>query len=202
MIWFGCPCDSRGTRPFALVCFLLRTTILLHARGGYSSATIVEGSSTPFAASAPLSRSSINVNQDAAVPIPTEENLLVDFSFRRIGPGGLPDLPDYLAQTQTQGNPLTARPHSESPTAESPHANSDAFVDEAATATVMQGAQATQDLRSILRQGSHDAAPPLALSLRECSLGDAGVAKVARSAWVGGTMGVAALSLRHNQVRA
>lgn len=41
----------------------------------------------------------------------------------------------------------------------------------------------------------------LALSLRECSLGDAGVAEVARSPWVCGAVGATALSLRHNQVK-
>lgn len=43
--------------------------------------------------------------------------------------------------------------------------------------------------------------PPSALSLRECSLGDLGVAEVARSPWVRGKAGVRALSLRQNQVR-
>lgn len=42
--------------------------------------------------------------------------------------------------------------------------------------------------------------PPSALSLRECSLGDLGVAEVARSPWVRGKAGVRALSLRQNQV--
>lgn len=202
MIWFGCRCGSRATRPFALVFFLLRATILLHALEGYTAA-IVEGGSTPLAAPAPLSSSSSsNIKQDAAVPIPAEDNLMVDFSFCHIGPGGLPDLPDYLSQAQTQGNPLTAKPPSDHPPAESPQDNSSTFVDEAATATAMQGAQVTHEPRSPLRRGSDGAVPPLALSLRECSLGDAGVAQVARSAWVSGTMGVAALSLRHNQVRA
>ncbi|CAM9456603.1 unnamed protein product [Ectocarpus sp. 12 AP-2014] len=44
--------------------------------------------------------------------------------------------------------------------------------------------------------------PPSALSLRECSLGDLGVAEVARSPWVHGKAGVRALSLRQNQVTA
>lgn len=43
--------------------------------------------------------------------------------------------------------------------------------------------------------------PPSALSLRECSLGDAGVAEVARSPWVCGATAVRSLSLRQNQVR-
>lgn len=201
MIWFGCRCGSRATRPFALVFFLLRATILLHALEGYTAA-IVEGGSTPLAAPGPLSSSSSNVKKDAAVPIPTDDTLMVDFSFCHIGPGGLPDLPGYLSQAQTQGNPLTARSPSDHPPAENPQDNSSAFVDEAATATMMQGTQVTHESRLPLRRGSDGAAPPLALSLRECSLGDAGVAQVARSAWVFGTMGVAALSLRHNQVRA
>eukprot|EP00752_Nemacystus_decipiens_P011212 g9963.t1 len=44
--------------------------------------------------------------------------------------------------------------------------------------------------------------PPSALSLRECSLGDAGVAEVARSPWVCGATAVRSLSLRQNQVTA
>ncbi|CAN0148778.1 unnamed protein product, partial [Ectocarpus fasciculatus] len=44
--------------------------------------------------------------------------------------------------------------------------------------------------------------PPSALSLRECSLGDLGVAEVAGSPWVRGKAGVRALSLRQNQVTA
>ncbi|CAM9682083.1 unnamed protein product [Ectocarpus sp. 4 AP-2014] len=44
--------------------------------------------------------------------------------------------------------------------------------------------------------------PPFALSLRESSLGDLGVAEVARSPWVRGKAGVRALSLRQNQVTA
>lgn len=43
--------------------------------------------------------------------------------------------------------------------------------------------------------------PPSALSLRECSLGDAGVAEVATSPWVCGATAVRSLSLRQNQVR-
>lgn len=50
--------------------------------------------------------------------------------------------------------------------------------------------------------GAAAAALPLALSLRECSLGDAGVAKVARSPWVRGGEAASALSLRHNHVSA
>lgn len=42
--------------------------------------------------------------------------------------------------------------------------------------------------------------PPSALSLRECSLGDAGVPEVARSPWVCGETAVRSLSLRQNQV--
>lgn len=42
----------------------------------------------------------------------------------------------------------------------------------------------------------------VALGLRECSLGDEGVAEIARSPWVTGSLGVRALSLRHNQVGA
>lgn len=45
------------------------------------------------------------------------------------------------------------------------------------------------------------AGPPLELGLRECSLGDDGVAELARSPWVTGSLGLSALSLRHNQVR-
>lgn len=45
------------------------------------------------------------------------------------------------------------------------------------------------------------AGSPLALGLRECSLGDEGVAELARSQWVSGSLGVTALSLRNNQVR-
>lgn len=43
--------------------------------------------------------------------------------------------------------------------------------------------------------------PPLALSLRECSLGDAGVAELAKSPWACGATAVRSLSLRQNQVR-
>lgn len=42
--------------------------------------------------------------------------------------------------------------------------------------------------------------PPRALGLRECHLGDAGVAEVALSPWVSGERGVRILSLRGNQV--
>lgn len=41
----------------------------------------------------------------------------------------------------------------------------------------------------------------MALSLRECSLGDSGVSELASSPWVSGEMSVRALSLRQNQVR-
>lgn len=44
--------------------------------------------------------------------------------------------------------------------------------------------------------------PPVrALSLRECSLGDAGLVEVAASPWVRGKSAVRVLSLRSNQVR-
>ena len=40
----------------------------------------------------------------------------------------------------------------------------------------------------------------IALSLRECSLGDSGVSELAQSPWVYGDVAARALSLRHNQV--
>lgn len=42
--------------------------------------------------------------------------------------------------------------------------------------------------------------PPSALSLRECSLGNEGLAEMARSPWVIGAAAARAISLRHNQV--
>lgn len=59
--------------------------------------------------------------------------------------------------------------------------------------------QAATGLRDVQQQILSPA--PSALSLRECSLGDAGVAEVARSPWVCGATAVRSLSLRQNQVR-
>ncbi|CAM9750210.1 unnamed protein product, partial [Pylaiella littoralis] len=44
--------------------------------------------------------------------------------------------------------------------------------------------------------------PPSALSLRECSLGNEGLAEMVRSPWVIGAAAARAISLRHNQVAA
>lgn len=62
-------------------------------------------------------------------------------------------------------------------------------------------AAAPVEQAGLARHEADSAAPrPVAVSLRECSLGDAGVGVIARSPWVFGEMGARTLSLRHNQV--
>lgn len=65
---------------------------------------------------------------------------------------------------------------------------------QAATAQQHDGNQQAQQQQQLLSP------PPSKLSLRECSLGDVGVAEVARSPWVCGATAVRSLSLRQNQV--
>lgn len=99
----------------------------------------------------------------------------VDLSFSQIGfGGGLPDLAAAIG-------------HSPSPVLFAGDSDQQQHQQQASDAPPLGDADVVS--------------PPLALGLRECSLGDNGVSEIARSPWVTGSLGVRALSLRHNQVR-
>lgn len=105
----------------------------------------------------------------------TTEGRKVDLSFSHMGSGR--HLPDLAAVIGLSPSPVVG--------------DSD-----------QQQQQQQQEPDAPLHEAASVADPPLALGLRECSLGDEGVAEIARSPWVTGDLGVRALSLRHNQVGA
>lgn len=96
----------------------------------------------------------------------------MDLSFCHIGLDGIPPLLRVLSQRERTGDRLAVDVEVEGPSASKMDASSETTAD----------------------------AHPLELSLRECSLGDAGVALLAQSPWVCGPRGAKVLSLRNNQV--
>lgn len=98
---------------------------------------------------------------------------VIDLSFRHIGLEGIPDLLHLLDQRESTNSQVsvTAVQHGSS-------------------------AGSKTDAAAIVA----DRTQQLEMSLRECSLGDAGIAALVRSPWVCGSRGIKILSLRHNQV--
>lgn len=100
-------------------------------------------------------------------------NAAIDLSFCHIGIDGIPSLLHFLSQcesTRCQG----------------------------VTAEDVAERSSTREA-DVVAEASHFKLP-LELSLRECSLGDIGVASLAESSWFWGSEGAKVLSLRHNQV--
>lgn len=114
----------------------------------------------------------------------------IDFSYRSVGPEGVPALLDYLSQRDDE---ITAWHSSESTTT--------------TTVTATEGGRSRGTIQATtVREDStpisnvHEPSALVALGLRECSLGDDGVAAISQSAWVSGSKSAKVLSLRHNQV--
>lgn len=124
----------------------------------------------------------------------------IDYSFRHIGPAGVPALLDYLSEQNTpQAGAEADAGHFSPKTALIGVAEVEGSI--ATDSTVEDTARDRQCSPSVSMTATSVSSPLHELGLRECLLGDTGVAEAAQSSWICGPDGVKVLSLRQNQVR-
>lgn len=194
-MWWKCPHSAVLPSPTCSVGLLLLTVITRSTARLHGSSTTAAPHVNPISPNtntnnddAVLPTSSISTPNDRFLSLPQSlggtqadpTDATIDLSFRHIGSDGVQDLFHYLSQRAIAP-------------AEQPPAYGLERADGATGRTEEGEMEKTADhLFQRIR--------PLALSLRECALGDGGVAAVARSPWVVGPEGVVMLSLRNNQV--
>lgn len=124
----------------------------------------------------------------------------IDFSFRHIGPAGVPALLDYLSERNTPHAGAEADARLFSPKT-APTEVAEVEESMATGNAVEDTARDRQGEFSVTMAATNMSSPLYELGLRECLLGDAGVAEAVQSSWICGPDGAKVLSLRQNEVR-